>query len=439
MRLLFLVLLALLFSTGCTSDDSRFDKIQKQLTVAQQLWQQNEPEYYRYNYNLGCFCGVSGLYDVSVINGEFILARSLITQEVDNHLSEQLKPFLYSVDDSFRLIQQAINDEAYTLEVSFDSEYGYPTAITIDGDLNIADDELSLSFSFTETGTSEAILDDVDNWKVASLTTIAGASPILYETEITLKFDIENNIVSGNSGCNSYSADFSIIDGQINVAEIATTDAFCLGPDGVMEQEFNFLGGLSGEHNIEFNSYQLTLSKFSDMSVLLVPQRKSTEETLNVLSFRKSCDVIEMGEMLCHVIENANNEDELFSDTIVGFESHWGINYEVAVQVLEIPYTTIRIGNAVNNYFYLSTLFEITDDIGTLYRDDNFIVSQNTFRSTDTNNTYQLIDNTLFTCADTVDCTQLTSLHQTNSLVDVTFRYTGVTEIPLELVLLSTD
>ena len=439
MRLLLLVILALLFITGCGSDGARFEEIQKQLTAAQQRWQQNEPEYYRYNYNLGCFCGVSGLYDVSVVNGDFILATDLITQEPDNHLSEQFKPFLYSVEDSFRLIQQAINDDAYTLEVSFDSQYGYPTAINIDGDLNIADDELNLSFQFTDTGTAEGLLDDIENWKLASITTIAGPAPVLYETEITLSFDFDSNVISGSSGCNSYSADFSITDGQLVIGEIGATDAFCLEPNGVMEQEFNFFGAISGEHAIEFNSYQLSLSKFTDMSMLLVPQTKSTEENLSILSFRKSCDVIEMGEMLCRVIENANNEDELFSDDIVGFDSQWGINYELAVQVLEIPYTIVRIGNVVSDYFYLSTLSEISDEIGTLYSDDSFIVSQNTFRTTDTNNTYQLIDNTLFTCAETVDCTQLVELYQTTNLVEVTFRYTGNLEIPLELITLSAN
>ena len=52
-----------------------------------------------------------------------------------------------SIEDIFTKIQDAIDNTAFSLEVTYDDKYGYPSQVTIDPDENIADDEVLLSIS----------------------------------------------------------------------------------------------------------------------------------------------------------------------------------------------------------------------------------------------------------------------------------------------------
>ena len=57
------------------------------------------------------------------------------------------------------MIQDAIDDEVDRITVSYDSEFGYPTNIEIDPDVNAIDDEYTVTadcaFRHSLTGSSE--------------------------------------------------------------------------------------------------------------------------------------------------------------------------------------------------------------------------------------------------------------------------------------------
>jgi len=52
-----------------------------------------------------------------------------------------------TVDDLFDRIDEAIESEAATMTVSYDTVLGYPTQISIDYDLQVIDDEISIDAS----------------------------------------------------------------------------------------------------------------------------------------------------------------------------------------------------------------------------------------------------------------------------------------------------
>ena len=51
---------------------------------------------------------------------------------------------MITIDSAFDKIQQALDQDAYDLEVTYDMTAGYPTAISIDWDVMIADEETNL-------------------------------------------------------------------------------------------------------------------------------------------------------------------------------------------------------------------------------------------------------------------------------------------------------
>jgi heat shock protein HslJ len=73
---------------------------------------------------------------------------------------------------------------------------------------------------------------------------------VINDTEITALF-AEGN-VSGSAGCNDYNASYELDGENITIAPAVTTRKFCEEPEGVMEQETEFLTAL-----LSANAYQL--------------------------------------------------------------------------------------------------------------------------------------------------------------------------------------
>ena len=68
--------------------------------------------------------------------------------------------------------------------------------------------------------------------------------PVLPETEISAHVS-EDGLLSGSAGCNGYSASYDVTNGSINVAGLVMTEIYCLEPEGLMDQETQYLVDLS--------------------------------------------------------------------------------------------------------------------------------------------------------------------------------------------------
>ena len=60
------------------------------------------------------------------------------------------------------------------------------------------------------------------------------------ERELTAIFD-EDGMLSGSSGCNTYTSEYTTDKGAIEIAAVAGTKKACAEPAGVMEQEASYL------------------------------------------------------------------------------------------------------------------------------------------------------------------------------------------------------
>ncbi len=70
-----------------------------------------------------------------------------------------------------------------------------------------------------------------------------GFTSLIADTEITALFNSEGNL-SGTSGCNNYNAAYTAEDGAIEIGPAMTTRMMCSEPEGLMQQEQEYLAAL---------------------------------------------------------------------------------------------------------------------------------------------------------------------------------------------------
>jgi heat shock protein HslJ len=96
-------------------------------------------------------------------------------------------------------------------------------------------------------------------WQALNYNNGRGAvTSLVIGTEITAIF-AEDGTLSGSAGCNRYTATYTLDGDQISITPVATTMMFCAEPEGVMEQEAEFIAALemADTFAIEGNSLEL--------------------------------------------------------------------------------------------------------------------------------------------------------------------------------------
>jgi heat shock protein HslJ len=78
-------------------------------------------------------------------------------------------------------------------------------------------------------------------------------------TTLTMRFD--GSTISGNAGCNTFNATYSVSGSSISIGAIPTGRSMCDTPTGIMEQESDFLSALQSSATFQFDASQLTLRR----------------------------------------------------------------------------------------------------------------------------------------------------------------------------------
>ncbi|MEH1896058.1 MAG: DUF6174 domain-containing protein [Nostoc sp.] len=108
------------------------------------LWNQAKISNYRYTFSNGCFCipDARGPVVIEVRNGQTTSITSVATgKPVNPQYFEKYK----TIPKLFNVIQDAINRNAFSLNLGYSLKLGYPTKIDIDYDSKIADEEIFLT------------------------------------------------------------------------------------------------------------------------------------------------------------------------------------------------------------------------------------------------------------------------------------------------------
>ncbi|MBP6803149.1 MAG: META domain-containing protein [Chloroflexi bacterium] len=129
-------------------------------------------------------------------------------------------------------------------ETAFLAALPTATTYTIQGDaLELRDANGALVASFTSAPPAATTLVGAE-WTVTVFNNGNQAAVSLVNgTEITMMFG-EDGSVQGSAGCNLYFGYFTVSGETISVGPLATTRAFCPEPEGIMEQEDQFLAAL---------------------------------------------------------------------------------------------------------------------------------------------------------------------------------------------------
>lgn len=93
--------------------------------------------------------------------------------------------------------------------------------------------------------------DLVGDWNYSQTVLEGEAIPVVAGTTVKLKFTVDGK-VSGTA-CNSFGGNFAEVDDVLVIRDLVQTEMACTTPEGVMEQESDFLSDLS-----EVSSYEIT-------------------------------------------------------------------------------------------------------------------------------------------------------------------------------------
>ena len=138
----FLIPLLVVFS-GCLIGDIFGSGDQNELDENRQKWLDAGITNYTYRQDRSCFCGFAGPADVTVLNGEIVSVRSFWPDTTD--VAPNNFDIFDTVNGLFSTIDDAIDQNAHQLDVTYDEQLGFPTMIAIDYIENTIDDEITIT------------------------------------------------------------------------------------------------------------------------------------------------------------------------------------------------------------------------------------------------------------------------------------------------------
>ena len=108
----------------------------------------------------------------------------------------------------------------------------------------------------TET-TRAGDLEDI-KWVLESYGEQGNLASVIEGTRITATFESAESEVSGSAGCNSYFGGYEIDDG-LSITALAHTEMYCMDPEGVMDQETEYLKllGAAESYRVQDNKLQI--------------------------------------------------------------------------------------------------------------------------------------------------------------------------------------
>ena len=97
-------------------------------------------------------------------------------------------------------------------------------------------------------------------WVLESYGDAGNLQGLIADTRITVEFDSSEGTLSGSAGCNSYFGSYELEGSKISLGEgIAATEMYCMEPEGVMDQERDYLDLLSDIEKYELEGSELTI------------------------------------------------------------------------------------------------------------------------------------------------------------------------------------
>jgi len=107
------------------------------------------------------------------------------------------------------------------------------------------------------TNTGEAMLED-NVWTLESYGEPGNLKTVMADTVITAEFVSTEDTIKGSAGCNHYFGGYEIKGRRLSIpGPIAVTEMYCMEPEGIMDQEQEYLAILRLAENYEIDDGEL--------------------------------------------------------------------------------------------------------------------------------------------------------------------------------------
>jgi len=195
-----------------------------------------------------------GIWLLTELNGEEPIPETAITAEFDQDGrvggSSGCNNYntTFTVDgDQLTFGEQMASTMMACPDPIMKQERDYQLALASTATYEIKDDELTL---FDSDGKDLAKFETVTqslegtSWTVIGYNNgKGGVVSVIIGSEITASFG-EDDKITGNAGCNNYSAGYETDSDNIKIGVAEVTEMACLEPEGIMEQEQLYLAAL---------------------------------------------------------------------------------------------------------------------------------------------------------------------------------------------------
>ena len=105
--------------------------------------------------------------------------------------------------------------------------------------------------------TDQAMVEDI-RWVLESYGEPGKPKAVVADTEITAEFVSNEQTVKGSAGCNSYFGGYELRGSQLSIpGPIGATEMYCAEPEGVMDQEQEYLALLRLAESWEIDGNEL--------------------------------------------------------------------------------------------------------------------------------------------------------------------------------------
>jgi len=115
------------------------------------------------------------------------------------------------------------------------------------------------TFSFVACGGKTGIDFEDTLWYLESYGQTDDMKSVLEHTNISATFDSKDGRVHGNAGCNGYTGSYKLDEG-FAVSAISCTELGCTQPEGIMEQEDEYLKILESGNSLTVEDGQLKIT-----------------------------------------------------------------------------------------------------------------------------------------------------------------------------------
>ncbi len=95
---------------------------------------------------------------------------------------------------------------------------------------------------------------------------------VITDTNLTAEFG-KDGALSGNGGCNNFSGSYTVDGQKIKIGPLASTMMACSDPEGVMDQEAQYLAALQMAETYQLEGQVLELRR-SDQTLVAILHRK---------------------------------------------------------------------------------------------------------------------------------------------------------------------